>query len=164
MIPTVDSDPMLAFDLAREAPRGQPDPVVGVAVHRHAEARRVLNDPATFSNAASTHRSVPNSLDGVEHLRYRRVIVPLFSPARLAAYAPRCRKLAAETMPTATAPGAVPVEWMEAVARPYAARALCDYLGWPAPSAGVLLDWNHRQEAATRARDRAGSAARRAGA
>ena len=156
MIPTVDSDPMLAFDLAREAPRGQPDPVVGVAVHRHAEARRVLNDPATFSNAASTHRSVPNSLDGVEHLRYRRAIVPFFSPARVEAYAPRCRALAADVL---DAVGGAAVEWMEAVARPYAARALCDYLGWPASEADFLLDWQGRQDAAARGRDRAALAA-----
>lgn len=64
------------------------------SLFRHADVRRVLEDHATFSNAASRHLSVPNAMDPPEHSRFRRLIEPYFGPEPMADFAPTCRAIA----------------------------------------------------------------------
>jgi cytochrome P450 len=153
------TDPLEAFDRAREAAPAGAEPGIGLAVHRHAEARRILRDPATFSSAVSSRRSIPSSLDGEEHRQYRQILEPFFAPERIRPCAARCRALARKLIPEAPAGAAVTLEWMEAVAHPYAAQVLCDFLGWPDSAVPALLAWQHRQAEAERAQDRAALAA-----
>ena len=67
----------------------------GWSVFQQHDVVRVLNDPATFSNAVSTHLSAPNGMDPPEHAAYRRTIEPYFQPEKMTAFEPQCRQIAA---------------------------------------------------------------------
>lgn len=55
---------------------------------------RTLNDPVTYSSAASAHRAVPSSLDPPEHARFRAVVDLFFTPDRMRSLEPRIRAIA----------------------------------------------------------------------
>src|SRR5579859_4267989 len=68
-------------------------------VSRHADIRRVLQDPDTFSNVTQMlppsvdplGTRIPGEVDGPEHTRYRQVLLGPFSPERVAALEPVAR-------------------------------------------------------------------------
>ncbi|HEY6557867.1 MAG TPA: hypothetical protein VI072_11370 [Polyangiaceae bacterium] len=64
----------------------------------HEPVRRAALDDATFSNAVSRFRNVPNSMDGDEHRRFRAVIDRFFEPQRLAALVPSFRQVGEEAV------------------------------------------------------------------
>ena len=66
------------------------------SVFRHADVMRVLNDHDTFSNAVSSHLSVPNGMDPPEHTKYRKIIEPYFGPQRMQVFEPVCREIAVD--------------------------------------------------------------------
>lgn len=123
----------------------------------HEDVVRALHDPATFSNAVSRHPAVPNGMDPPEHTAYRRLIDPYFAPARMRAFEPACREIATELVGALV--GTDPVEVMSALALPFAVRAQCAFLGWPAELHGRLIAWTRRNHEATRAQDRPAMAA-----
>ncbi|WP_052367546.1 cytochrome P450 [Algiphilus aromaticivorans] len=118
----------------------------------HRDALKVLHDWRTFRNRVSAHRSVPNGLDPPEHDDYRAAILPLLSPERVAAFAPRCRTIVARTLVAARRTGRV--DWMRQWALPLAAELQCAYLGFPEDLQQALMEWSLRSAAATRAGDR----------
>jgi cytochrome P450 len=52
------------------------------SLFRHADVLRVLEDPQSFSNAASNHLSIPNAMDPPEHTPYREIIDRYFDRRR----------------------------------------------------------------------------------
>jgi|AntDeeMinimDraft_5_1070356.scaffolds.fasta_scaffold00966_9 hypothetical protein len=119
---------------------------------RHQDVMRVLNDHATFSNAASRHLSVPNAMDPPDHTHFRRIIEPYFNAAAMAEFAPRCRAIAAGVVNRLPHDG--PVEAMAEMGQNFALEIQCAFMGWPESLHEPLRDWVKRQQAATLAGDR----------
>ena len=86
------ADPFPFFDqLREEAPIAWCDTGGGFwIVSRHDDILRVMQDPETFSSRVVVYpftvrpSGIPLNLDGDEHLDYRKILLPLFSPTRVA--------------------------------------------------------------------------------
>lgn len=122
------------------------------SLFRHDDVMRVLNDPHTFSNAASGHLSVPNGMDPPEHERYRAIIDPYFGPERMSAFEPVCRDIASDLVDALNKPSEM--EFMSGFAQMFAIRIQCAFLGWPWTLQAPLLEWMGLNHAATLAGDR----------
>jgi cytochrome P450 len=107
----------------------------------HEPVRRAALDDATFSNAVSRFRNVPNSMDGDEHRRFRAVIDRFFEPQRLAALVPSFRQVGEEAV--AALPRDVAIDAVHDLGAIVAVRAQSRWLGWPAALERVLLAWIH---------------------
>lgn len=119
-----------------------------VVLTRHADVVLAARDTNTFSSVVSTHRAVPNGLDPPAHTHYRRLINPILSAARAAAFGPECRVLAARA--------ALVVDGNRTeVAKRYAANVQCAYLDWPDEAVDGLLAWLDEKERAQAVGDRA---------
>lgn len=153
----VTRDQAAAYDWMREHCPVAYSEFLGWSVFRHEDLLRVLHDPNTFSNAASRHLSVPNGLDPPEHTAYRRAIDRYFSPDRMAAFEPVCRRIVADLVGLLAARDRV--ELTGDFAEPFAARAQCAFLGWPAEMEKPLRLWTRKNHAATFAQDREAMAA-----
>lgn len=119
----------------------------------NAEARRVLEDHQTFSNAVSRHLSIPNGMDPPEHTLYRQLIEPFFAPEAVAAFEPRCRELVEELV--ASLPRGEDIEAMSTMGEELAVRVQTAFMGWPEHLRIRLRDWTHANHGATRSGDRA---------
>lgn len=150
---TVGRDQLAAYDDMRERCPVAYSEALGWSLFRHADIARVLEDPETFSNAVSRHLSVPNGMDPPEHAEYRRIIEPYFSPERMTAFEPVCRRIAAGLVRNLFTDGEI--ELMERFAQPFAVRVQCAFLDWPADLHEPLRHWILGNQAATRAQDRA---------
>jgi cytochrome P450 len=153
LAPAVMRDQRAAYDAMRErCPVAHSDPHQWT-VFGHADVARLLDDHVTFSSAVSHHVSVPNGLDPPEHTAWRQTLDPYFSPERVRAFEPACRRVAADLVQAVCS--AQDVDLMTALALPFASRVQCAYLGWPASLADTLIQWAGRNHAATLAGDRA---------
>ena len=145
--PEVLADPIAAYDhMRRRCPVAHSD-TLPHSVFRHADAMRILLDHETFSNQASRHVSVPNSMDPPEHTVWRQLIEPYFGPDRMAAFEPVCRQICADLV--AALPRNAPVEIMSGLAHPFALRMQCAFLGWPDSLHAPLQQWIQKKNAAT---------------
>jgi cytochrome P450 len=90
-------------------------------------------------------------MDPPEHTAYRRIIEPYFAVDKMEAFGPSCRKIAAEIVEQVLAK--CKVEVMDEIARRFAVRVQCAFLGWPATVEEPLIHWTKRNRAATRAQD-----------
>ncbi|HOM14701.1 MAG TPA: cytochrome P450 [Rubrivivax sp.] len=154
--PVLD-DQIAAYDAMR---RGCPvaySEYLHWSLFRHADVLRVLNDPSTFSSVVSGHVSVPNGMDPPQHTLYRRIIEPYFDAPRMAAFAPECRRIAAEL--AARLPAGGPCELMADFADEFALRIQCAFLGWPDALRAPLRAWIRDNHKARLAHDRAALAA-----
>ncbi|SHM13929.1 cytochrome P450 [Vreelandella subglaciescola] len=150
--PDVQDDQLHAYDALRgRCPVAFSD-YLQWSLLRHADVVRVLNDHATFSNAASRHLSVPNAMDPPDHTRFRRIIEPYFNAAAMAEFAPRCRAIAEGVVNRLPHDG--PVEAMAEMGQNFALEIQCAFMGWPTSLHEPLRDWVKRQQAATLAGDR----------
>lgn len=150
---TVLRDQLEAYDEMRERCPVAYSEFLGWSLFRHEDLVRVLSDPDTFSNAVSSHLSVPNGMDPPEHTEYRRLIEPYFDPDRMASFEPRCREIAAHLVQSLA--GRDEVELIGEFAQSFAVRAQCAFLGWPPDLHEPLRRWTQRNHAATLAQDRA---------
>jgi len=145
-------DQRAAYDAMRESCPVAYSSLMHWSVFRHEDVVHVVRDHETFSNAVSSHLSVPNGMDPPEHTAYRRLIEPYFAPAKMEAFGPICRRIAADLVELALAKRQV--EIMDEIARVFAVRTQCAFLGWPAAVEAPLIDWTKRSRAATRGQDR----------
>jgi linalool 8-monooxygenase len=131
------------------------------AVTRHADIVAVSTDPATFSSARALggHRifdeEVGNehvetsmiSMDPPEHLHYRRMVMPGFTAARLAAMEAgvRARGVALiERMIAAwRAGGKAPVDFVDNFAAPFAIQTLAELFGVSMADGDRLFEWSN---------------------
>jgi cytochrome P450 len=127
------------------------------SVFRHADVLRVLDDHVTFSNAVSSHLSVPNGMDPPEHTEYRKIIEPYFGPKRMQAFEPVCREIAAELAKRLPVGGEI--ELMGEFAQNFALRIQCAFMGWPEDLHEPLRQWILKNQAATLGGHRAATAA-----
>lgn len=125
---------------------------LGWSVFSHADVVRVLADHERFSNAVSRHLSVPNGMDPPEHTAYRQMIEKYFTPQRVHAFQPTVEQIADELIIPAVTGS--PLEVMSRLARRFASRVQCAFLGWPADLEQSLIDWTLANSRASRDADR----------
>ena len=123
------------------------------SLFRQADVLRAVKDHTTFSSVVSRHVAVPNGMDPPQHAAYRRAIEPYFSKERVDAFEPQCRAMARSLI--AALPRGPAIEWMGALALPFAVWAQCDFLGWQDEDHAGLAQWMQASHAATLAQDRA---------
>lgn len=145
-------DQRAAYDEMRERCPVAYSDFLGWSLFRHQDVVRVLNDPATFSSAVSSHLSVPNGMDPPEHTDYRRIVELYFQPGRMAAFAPPCRQIAASL--AQSLPGRDEVELISEFAQTFAVRVQCAFLGWPPHMHEALRLWTQKNREASLALDR----------
>ncbi|MEP6970701.1 MAG: cytochrome P450 [Betaproteobacteria bacterium] len=126
------------------------------SLFRHADVMRVLEDPETFSNAASNHLSIPNAMDPPEHTDYRNIIERYFTSEHMTAFEPVC--LAVSDALVDGLPRGESFELMAGFAQPFALRIQCAFMGWPANLHEPLRQWIDKNHHATRAGDRSAMA------
>ena len=127
------------------------------SVFRHAEVRRVLEDPATFSNRTSAHLSVPHGMDPPEHGAYRSLLEPFFTPERMQRFEPACRKVAVHALRAFL--DRERAEFIADFAVPFAVQVQSASLGWPPKLNESIRSWTQKNQAATLAGDRVATAA-----
>ena len=149
-------DQRAAYDEMRERCPVAYSNFLGWSLFRHEDIVRVLNDPDTFSNAVSRHRSVPNGMDPPEHTEYRRIIESYFRPERMDAFEPQCRKIAANLVQSLLERDEI--ELISEFAHWFSVRVQCSSLGWPAEMYEPLSVWTRKNYKATLAEDRAAMA------
>ncbi|MBL8540634.1 MAG: cytochrome P450 [Betaproteobacteria bacterium] len=145
-------DQRAAYDAMRERCPVAFSDYLQWSVFRHEDVMRVLNDHAAFSSATSRHLSVPNGMDPPEHTAYRRVIEPYFTPARMQAFEPVCRSIAADLVQRLL--GREAVEVIADLGQAFAVRIQCAFLGWPADLHEPLRVWTRKNQEATLTQDR----------
>ena len=126
-------------------------------VYGHAEALSVLEDHDTFSSRVSTHLSVPSGMDPPDHTKFREIVNRYFTPGDMAAFEPVCRKIAAKAVAGVVSRGGG--EAQSDLGEPCAVRMQCAYMGWPASMLDELTAWQEANARATRAGDKAATAA-----
>ncbi|MEP1217063.1 MAG: cytochrome P450 [Marinobacter sp.] len=119
---------------------------------RHGDVMRVLEDHQTFSSAASSHLSVPNSMDPPEHTPYREIIEPYFSPQAMREFEPTCRSIARNLVDSL--PDSQPFDVVERFSRAFALQIQCAFMGWPDSLHEPLREWVLKNHRATLASDR----------
>lgn len=149
-------DQQRAYDEMRERCPVAYNDSLGWSLFDHQDIASVLADPETYSSA-SPHRAVPAGMDPPEHTRYRRVLELYFRPDQMRAFAPRCRRIAVDLLPSLI--GRDEVEGIAAFAQPFAFKTLCAFLGWPAESWENLRGWAHGNQAVAFSRDKEAGAA-----
>lgn len=150
--PDVLANQRTAYDQMRRACPVAYSDFLQWSLFRHEDVSRALHDPETFSNVVSRHLSVPNGMDPPEHTEYRQLIDPFFSAEQMAAFEPVCRNIVNELLQGIPADGNVEV--MADLARPFAVRAQCAFLGWPSSLHEPLIRWTKKNHEATLAQDR----------
>ncbi len=123
-----------------------------VTLLAHADVVAAALDPETFSSAVSSHRALPNSLDGEEHRAYRALIDTYLTDDEVADQEPQCRAHAAAIV--AALPRGVTVRTILDIGTPFAVRVQSTWLGWPAEIERELVDWVTDNRDATRSGDR----------
>lgn len=150
--PEVLRDQRSAYDAMRRQCPVAYSPMLGWSLFRHEDVLRVLLDHKTFSSAVSQHLSVPNGMDQPEHTPYRRIIESYFSPQRMDAFEPVCRKISSRLAQKLS--DSKESEFIAEVARPFAVAVQCAFLGWPESLHESLGRWTGKNHAATLAQDR----------
>lgn len=160
-----DGDPHAAFRELRQARPVYWNPETDGpgfwAVTRHADVLAVSSDPATFSSARANggHRifeendvasdSVETSMismDPPEHLDYRRMVMPGFTPARLKDMEAGIRSRGVtliEAMKAKAAANDGMVDFVEDFAAPYAIQTLAELFGVSMADGDKLFEWSN---------------------
>lgn len=131
------------------------------SVMKHADIVRVSTDPATFSSARALggHRifneDVENahvetsmiSMDPPEHLNYRKMVMPGFTAARLAAMEAGIRARGVALIERMIAKwregGGAPVDFVDNFAAPFAIQTLAELFGVSMEDGDRLFEWSN---------------------
>lgn len=146
--PAVVADPRTAYDRQRGRCPVARDATGAWNLLRHEDVRRAALDDVTFSSAVSRFRSVPNSMDGDEHRRFRAVVDRFLAPDRVAALVPMFRQVATEVV--GALPRAEVVDVVHDLGAVIAVRAQSRWLGWPPELEQTLLTWVRDNQEASR--------------
>lgn len=150
--PQVLADQVRAYDRMRgRCPVAHSD-YLGWSVFRHEDVVAVVRDHETFSSVVSGHPAVPNGFDPPDHGPYRSIVDGYFSPERMSAFEPACRRVARDLV--STMPRGVSLDFIAEFALEFALEAQRAWLEWPGYTIDALRHWTARQHRATLARDR----------
>lgn len=115
-----------AYDEMRETCPVAHSDFMGWSLFHHGDIKAVLADPETFSRA-SRHRAIPNGMDEPEHTPYRQALDCYFNAQAMAAFEPRCRRIAATSVQSVLARD--DVDMVSGYIQPFALKSLCAFLG-----------------------------------
>lgn len=146
--PEVRADQRAAYDSLRDRCPVAQDASGAWMLLRHEDVRRAALDDVTFSSAASRFKSVPNSMDGEEHRRFRKLVDRFLDAERMSALVPTFRQIAEELV--AALPRGATIDAVEDIGLPLAVRAQSHWLGWPAALEQTLRTWVRDNHEATR--------------
>jgi cytochrome P450 len=140
--------PRLLFNAAHGGMGGVAGRGSWVVTH-YEDIDRVYTDNEYFSNKGAaefqaligeTFHSIPLGIDPPEHTKYRKYLMPYFSPARMTRdLEPRIRQVVVEMIEAIAAKGAVDIAWD--FARVYPVRVFMGLMGFPRPMFEQFLDW-----------------------
>jgi cytochrome P450 len=130
---------------------------------RHEAIVAAYQDPELFSNAAITmldpdpaYRWIPEMLDPPEHTTWRRLLRPLFTPARAVAMRERIRKHCAQIVDDLAGRGSC--DFVHDFARRYPTTIFLEFMGLPTCRLDEFLEWEyailHQPASADRAEKR----------
>ena len=117
-------------------------------VTHYEDIDRVYTDNERFSNKGAaefqaaigeTFRSIPLGVDPPEHGKYRRYLMPHFSPARLNRMQDHIREVVVEMIDSFAGKGEVDVAWD--FGRVYPVRIFMGLMGFPPSMFDQFLDW-----------------------
>ena len=117
-------------------------------VTHYEDIDRVYTDNEHFSNKGAaefqaaigeTFRSIPLAVDPPEHGKYRRYLMPHFSPARLNRMQDQIRAVVVEMIESFAVKGQVDVAWD--FGRVFPVRIFMSLMGFPASMFEQFLDW-----------------------
>jgi cytochrome P450 len=110
---------------------------------RAADIRAALQDAATFSSKITRSNSglslIPLELDPPEHPKFRAIMNPIFSPARMKQLEGKVRDLARELAATCAAKGEC--NFVEDFAKPFPVGIFLDLMGLPKENMTRFLEW-----------------------
>ena len=144
-------DQIAAYDEMRQRCPVAHSEYLNWSLFRHGDVKRALDDHETFSNAVSSHLSVPNGMDPPEHTEYRRIVDRYFTPERMISFEPACRQIAIELVERLPSGGEA--EMMEEFARVFALQMQSAFLAWPRDLHEPLRQWIDKNQGSTLARD-----------
>jgi cytochrome P450 len=145
------SNQIKAYDsMRRRCPVAYSD-YLGWSLFRHEDVVRVLDDHEAFSNVVSSHLSVPSGMDPPQHTAYRQLIERHFEQSRVEAFEPQCRAISADLV--SRLKRHQDIDLVTQLARLFAVRIQCAFLGWPDDLHEPLLQWVRKNHEATLARD-----------
>ena len=130
-------------DLAPVVDLGERSPTGGVALGKHEDVVAGLRTPDVFSSGFDAVRIgqvrplIPLQIDPPDHVAYRKVLDPLFSPRRVAALEPRVRELARHLVEAVADDGAC--NFNAAFAEPYPSTVFLELLGLPVSRAAEFI-------------------------
>ncbi len=142
----VARDPQPSYRMMRELapvielPDGQ---MRGVVVGKHADVVEALRTPEVFSSGFDAVRIgqvrplIPLQVDPPDHHAYRKLLDPLFSPRRIAAWEPRIRDLARALVDAVVDEGSC--NFNDAVAEPFPSTVFLELLGLPVDRAPEFI-------------------------
>jgi linalool 8-monooxygenase len=131
------------------------------SITRHADIVRVSTDAATFSSArangghrifdeAAANEAIETSMismDPPEHLNYRRMVMPGFTPARMAQMEAGIRARGAALIERLVARweegGRKPVDFVDGFAAPFAIQTLAELFGVSMADGDRLFEWSN---------------------
>jgi cytochrome P450 len=110
---------------------------------RAEDIRAALQDAATFSSkimrSNSGLRLIPLELDAPEHPKFRAIMNPIFSPARMKQLEGKVRDLARDLAAKCAAKGEC--DFVEDFAKPFPVGIFLDLMGLPAENMARFLEW-----------------------
>ncbi len=130
-------------DLAPVVDLGERSPTGGVALGKHEDIVAGLRAPDVFSSGfdavhiGQVRPLIPLQIDPPDHVAYRKVLDPLFSPRRVAALEPRIRELARRLVDAVADEGAC--NFNAAFAEPYPSTVFLELLGLPVSRAAEFI-------------------------
>jgi cytochrome P450 family 109 len=120
-------------------------------VYRHADAVRILNDPATFSSEARNGAmALPSivGMDGARHRKLRGLVTQAFTPRMVEQLAPRISEVATELLEAGCARGRF--DAMQDFAYPLPIRIIAEMLGIPVEDQASFRRWSETLTAGPR--------------
>ena len=145
--PEIARNPQPAYkamrDLAPVVDLDGSSPTGGVALGKHEDVIAGLRAPEVFSSGFDAVRIgqvrplIPLQIDPPDHLAYRKLLDPLFSPRRVGALEPRIRALARGLVDAVADEGAC--NFNCAFAEPYPSTVFLELLGLPVARAREFI-------------------------
>lgn len=143
MDPATARDPQAFYRRVRSAGAAVPAPYGGVEVVRRAEVEYVLHHPEVFSSAmeavdlGQSVPLIPLQVDPPEHVKYRKLLDPIFAPKRMNLIEPDIASLVNDLMDGFVDQGSC--EFTTALAEPLPSSVFLRLIGLPVSELPMFL-------------------------
>jgi len=141
--PATSGNPHPFYRAAREIGPVVPGPFGGIEVMRRAEVEYVLHHPEIFSSAmeavdlGQTVPLIPLQVDPPEHVKYRKLLDPIFAPKQMSLIEPDIARLVNELIDAFIDEGHC--EFTTALAEPLPSSVFLGLLGFPLSDLDMFL-------------------------